>query len=79
MVQIIALIFHSRPTFFGLSDKYIESVYEQLFFLKQHGNWGFIESYNLPNKLREWWVKRLSQYFKEEQEALKKQSRDPRY
>jgi hypothetical protein len=73
------LIFHSQPTFFGLSDKYIESVYEQLFFLKQHGNWGFIESYNLPNKLREWWVKRLSQYFKEEQEALKKQSRDPRY
>ena len=74
MVLITALTFHSQPTFFGLSDKYIEDVYEQLFFLKQHGNWSFIEAYNLPNKLREWWVKRLVQYFKEEKEALKKQT-----
>jgi len=47
--------------------------------LKQHGNWSFIEAYNLPNRLREWWVKRLMQYFKEEQEAIKKSSQQRRF
>jgi hypothetical protein len=73
------LIFLSQPTFFGLSDKYIENIYEQLFFLKQHGNWSFIEAYNLPHGLREWWVKRLLKHFKDEKEAIEKQSRSTRY
>jgi hypothetical protein len=57
----------------------MKDVYEQLFFLKQHGNWGFIEAYNLPNGLREWWVERLLKHFKDEQEALKKASRNHKY
>jgi hypothetical protein len=73
------LTFLSQPTFFGLSDDYIEGVYEQLFFLKQHGNWSFIESYNLPNGLREWWVKRLLKHFEDEKKAIEKHSKGQRY
>jgi hypothetical protein len=67
--------FHSQPTFFGLNEKYMKGVYEQLFFLKQHGNWGFVESYNLPNKLRQWWVERLSKHIEEQNKANSKQRR----
>ena len=34
--------------FFGLTDEYMESVYEQFFFLKYSGGWSFSEAYNLP-------------------------------
>jgi hypothetical protein len=47
-------------------------VYEQFFFLKMHGGWSFIEAYNLPIKLRDWFVRRLSQHFEDEKEALEK-------
>ena len=50
-------------TFFGLDDKYVESMYEEFFFLKQHGNWSFYESYNLPIAIRRWFVKRLVKHF----------------
>jgi hypothetical protein len=46
-------------SFFGLSDAYIESVYEELFLLKHYGGWSFFESYNLPIKIRRWFLKRL--------------------
>ena len=46
-------------TFFGLNDEYIESVYEQFFLLKYHGGWSFIEAYNLPIKIRAWFLQRL--------------------
>jgi hypothetical protein len=69
-MQKTKLSSHSQPTFFGLKDDYIKGVYEQLFFLKQHGNWSFIEAYNLPNQLRQWWVDRLSKYFEEEKKAM---------
>jgi hypothetical protein len=36
--------------FFGLSDEYIQNVYEQFFILQYHGGWSFIEAYNLPIK-----------------------------
>jgi hypothetical protein len=65
-------LYHSQPTFFGLTDSYIKGVYEQLFFLKQHGNWSFVEAYNLPNQLRQWWVDRLSKYFEEEKKAMER-------
>ena len=54
-----------QPSFFGLTDGYSESVYEQIFNLKYHGGWGFIEAYNLPIMLREWFVKRLVKQFEE--------------
>ena len=46
-------------TFFGLTDKYIEGIYEQFFFMKYHGGWSFTEGYNLPIPIREWFLKRL--------------------
>ena len=62
-------------TFFGLTDKYIEQVYEQFFLLKHYGGWSFIEAYNLPVGLRMWWLKRLEKQYKEEQEQMKKSSK----
>jgi len=62
-------------TFFGLSDKYIESVYEQFFALKHFGGWSFIEMYNLPIGLRNWFVERLARQFKEEKEQMDKANR----
>lgn len=57
------------PTFFGLSDKYQENIYEQFFFLKYHGGWSFIEAYNLPIGLRKWFVERLNTQLEKEKEA----------
>jgi hypothetical protein len=39
--------------------------------LKYHGGWSFIESYNLPIKLREWFLQRLLKQKKEENERVK--------
>ncbi len=63
--------FPLQPTFFGLTNEYSESLYEQIFFLKYYGGWSFSEVYNLPVKLREWFVKRLSRQKEEEAEAIK--------
>jgi hypothetical protein len=57
-------------TFFGLTPDYNENIYEQFFFLKYHGGVGLIEAYNLPIKLREWFVKRLKRQLEEEAEAI---------
>ena len=46
----------------------MESVYEQFFLLKYHGNWSLIESYNLPIGLRNWFAKRLIKQFEKEKE-----------
>jgi hypothetical protein len=48
----------------------MENVYEQFFFLKYYGGWSFIEAYNLPIGLRVWFVRRLSDQIKKENEAL---------
>ena len=62
-------------TFFGLTDEYIQRVYEQFFILKHHGGWSFIEAYNLPVGLRHWWLKRLEKQFKDEKQAMDKASK----
>jgi hypothetical protein len=59
-------------TFFGLSEQYIEAVYEQLFQLKYHGGWSFFEGYNLPVSVRVWFLERLVKQKKDESEATKK-------
>ena len=59
-------------TFFGLSSKYMEQVYEQFFLLKYHGGWSFIEAYNLPVGLRGWFVKRLVKQFEDEKKQYDK-------
>lgn len=67
--------FHLIWNFFGLSDEYIESVYEMFFALKYHGGWSFTEAYNLPIPIRDWFVKRLVKQKKEEAEQMEKASR----
>jgi hypothetical protein len=38
----------------------MEGVYEHFFYMKYYSGWSFIEFYNLPIGLRNWFVKRLS-------------------
>jgi hypothetical protein len=59
----------SAWTFFGLSDNYIENVYEQLFNLKYYGGWSFFEAYNLPVSIRNWMLDRLVKQKKQEADA----------
>ena len=59
-------------TSFGLSSKYIENVYEQFFFLKYHGGRSFTEAYNLPVRLRQWFIDRLVKQFEEEKKQYNK-------
>lgn len=59
-------------TFFGLTDKYTEASYEQFFLLMHFGGWSFIEAYNLPIGLRNWFVKRLQKQYEEEKKQMEK-------
>jgi hypothetical protein len=61
-------------TFFGLTDEYMENIYEQFFFLKYSGGWSFSEAYNLPVGLRKWFVERLLKQLEAEKEAIEKAS-----
>ena len=61
--------------FFGLTDEYMQNIYEQFFFLKYSGGWSFSEAYNLPVGLRKWFVERLLKQLKMEKEAIEKASR----
>jgi len=65
----------SPRTFFGLTDDYMENVYEQFFFLKYSGGWSFSEAYNLPVGLRTWFVERLIKQLEDEQEAIENASK----
>ena len=62
-------------TFFGLTDEYMESVYEQFFFLKYSGGWSFSEAYNLPIGLRSWFTQRLIKQLEMEKEAIENASK----
>jgi len=68
-------MFHLEQTFFGLTPKYIEAVYEQFFLLKHFGGWSFIEAYNLPIGLRNWFVERLQKQYEDEAKEMKKSQR----
>jgi hypothetical protein len=50
----------------------MEAVYEQFFLLKHFGGWSFIEAYNLPVGLRDWFVRRLQKQFEDEAKEVKK-------
>lgn len=56
-------------SFFGLSDKYSQQLYEQIFLMKHYGGWSFIEVYNLPIGLRHWFYERLVKQYEEENKA----------
>lgn len=51
-------------------------MYEEFFLLKYHGNWSFAEAYNLPITIRRWFLQRLADQIKKEnektEEAMKK-------
>jgi hypothetical protein len=49
----------------------MEQVYEQFFLLQYYGRWSFIEAYNLPVLLREWFTKRLARQKQDEADAAK--------
>ena len=62
------------PRFFGLSKEYMESVYEQFFYLKYYGGWSFLEAYNLPIGLRNWFLQKLISHKQSENNALDSES-----
>ena len=64
-----------RYNFFGLSDGYIEQVYETFFFLKYRGGWSFTEAYNLPVKIRTWFAQRLIKQIEEENKQVESSRR----
>ena len=51
-------------------------MYEQFFYLKYYGGWSFTEAYNLPIKLREWFVDKLTEQLKMEKDEIDKVTRD---
>jgi len=53
-------------------------VYEEIFNLKYHGGWSFIEAYNLPIVLRRWFLARLNKQFANEKEAVDKARKSSR-
>ena len=64
-----------QRTFFGLTDSYHESIYEEMFILKYHGGWSFIEVYNLPIQLRHWFTRRLAKQFEDEKKQIESASK----
>ena len=60
------------PTFFGLTDDYMRQVYTVFFQMKKYGNWGFLEAYNLPVQLRQWFYNLLVETIKKEHEEVEK-------
>ena len=67
-----------RRTFFGLSIKYSEQLYEQIFLMKHYGGWSFSEVYSLPVGLRNWFFDRLVKQFEEEKKQVEKNSKRTR-
>ena len=59
--------------FFGLDDEYIAAVYEEFFMLKYHGGWSFTEAYNLPIKMRRWFLERLVKQKEDEKKAIEEE------
>ena len=40
--------------------------------MKYYGGWSFIEAYNLPIKIRRWFLQRLSDQMQKENDQMKK-------
>jgi|TARA_R110000824_G_scaffold399665_1_gene605436 hypothetical protein len=54
----------------------MKHVYEQFFLMKYYGGWSFIEAYNLPVGLRNWFFRRLTDQKKQEKEAMEKAQKE---
>ena len=59
-------------TFFGLTHEYMQGVYDLFFGMKMHGGWSFIEAYNLPIGLREYYYKKLVEHYEKEKKEYDK-------
>ena len=64
--------FRFQQTSFGLSSEYQANIYEQFFYLKYYGGFSLFESYNLPIQLRKWFLDKLINQLKEENDQIKK-------
>ena len=73
------LMFRLPQTFFGLTDKYSESVYEEFFLLKYHCGWSLTEAYNLPIGLRRWFIRRLARQFEDEKKQMEQARQKAKY
>ena len=62
-------------TFFGLTDEYMQQVYEVFFTLKHYGGWSLSELYTLPVGLRQWWLERTVKEYEKEKEQYEKAQR----
>ena len=62
-------------SFFGLTETYMEVVYEQFFYMKYSGGWSFAEAYNLPIGLRKWFFERLIRQLESEKESAESASK----
>ena len=47
-------------------------MYEAFFFLKYYSGFSFTEAYNLPVKIRNWFIQRLGKQLEKENEEMKK-------
>ena len=61
--------------FFGLSDAHMKHVHDQIFYLVHHGRWDYFDVYDLPIKIRHWFVERLSKHFKDKNEQMEKDAK----
>jgi len=52
----------------------MENVYEQFFGLMYYGKWDFQQAYNLPVRLRTWFIERLIKEKEKEKELVEKSS-----
>jgi hypothetical protein len=43
--------------------------------MKYHGGWSFTEAYNLPIKIRLWFLTRLAEQLEKEADAIKKNNK----
>lgn len=61
-----------RPRFFGLAPSHMKNVHEEMFYLIMHGNWNYYDVYDLPIKIRSWFVQRLSKHFEDKNKEMEK-------
>ena len=59
-------------TFFGLTNDYMKNIYDVFFSMKLHGGWSFIEAYNLPVGLRDYYFKKLIEHYEKQNKEYDK-------
>jgi len=60
------------PRFFGLTSDYMKIVHDQIFYLIMNGNWNYFDVYDLPVKIRLWFVNKLSDHFENKNKEMEK-------